>query len=714
MKAGKYTIKELFLNRYVERILIPEIQRDYVWGKEQVEGLFDTLMDSFKSYNNAIPISLNTEDNELQNEFNLFLKKRNHSASVGFIYAYHDSDYPGRYYLIDGQQRITTIILLLITLASGNDELRERFEQTYMHERHIKLDYKVRQAAHDFFNNFINHILTGNTDIQQQRWYYSFYKSDVTIRHILDNHDTISKYLNTHNVDASGLYDYIEYYTEMWYFDTNISEQGEELYIYMNARGEQVQANENIKADLLGRLTTIEEKDNYGKEWEEWQDFFWKNKGGNPNADKGFNEFLACISGIQKLFENNEDFYSNKHFEELNGINVKDIMPVLKLDIVKKHIQGLQYLMENKETFKKLYKYSDWVDISINSIWGILNKEKTNWFANYRDENRGTERNRMVYMWGVLSYLYKTDLQNAELSEVFRVLRLFYIRFNNFNRSVASLERTVKNFKLNGIYGNPQNESWPLAAFDNGELQLTTEEENAKKQVLIKLENEELRRSVEELIWEIEDHPYNLNGKDVGGTNITHLLSLNEHTSTEELQRVKNKFYELFPIKEQRHLLIQNVLLHYGRYWYRVTPVNYTNLKFDDWYKIIRNRNDQRDSVEIDAFELFWREFLEYEGSITKFYALKKEKVIAKSGITKIQDMLLWYNQALENKMWQQGNYIAYSIGWYCGLPDWENNDAAFPIIRKLYNTKGDLKGGVKQELYILLPESAKLTTPTN
>jgi len=39
MKAGKYTIKELLVNREVEQIIIPEIQRDYVWGSEQVTAL---------------------------------------------------------------------------------------------------------------------------------------------------------------------------------------------------------------------------------------------------------------------------------------------------------------------------------------------------------------------------------------------------------------------------------------------------------------------------------------------------------------------------------------------------------------------------------------------------------------------------------------------------------------------------------------------------
>ena len=51
----------------------------------------------------------------------------------------------------------------------------------------------------------------------------------------------------------------------------------------MNARGEQMQENENLKADLLGKMKLINgdtesltvKKDKKGKTWEEWQHFFW-------------------------------------------------------------------------------------------------------------------------------------------------------------------------------------------------------------------------------------------------------------------------------------------------------------------------------------------------------------------------------------------------------------------------------------------------------
>ncbi len=56
MKAGKYSYKELFVNRYVSQLVVPEIQRDYVWKKEQLEGFMGTLYDDFEKYITEEPL----------------------------------------------------------------------------------------------------------------------------------------------------------------------------------------------------------------------------------------------------------------------------------------------------------------------------------------------------------------------------------------------------------------------------------------------------------------------------------------------------------------------------------------------------------------------------------------------------------------------------------------------------------------------------------
>lgn len=94
-------------------------------------------------------------------------------------------------------------------------------------------------------------------------------------------------------------YQYLHDYVQFQYFDTNLSTQGEELYLSLNSTGHPTEENENIRALLLENEPLADRRE-WGKKWEGWQQFFWKNKGSNPNADYGFDEFLRwlCILGL--------------------------------------------------------------------------------------------------------------------------------------------------------------------------------------------------------------------------------------------------------------------------------------------------------------------------------------------------------------------------------------------------------------------------------
>ena len=340
MKAGKYSLKELFNNRYVNQIVIPEIQRDYVWGKNQVEGLLNSIHEDFENFKKGIDINqLPQLEVEIQKAFKEFYNKQKYACNIGFIYAYNDPEYSGKYFLIDGQQRLTTIYLILLVLASEKPDFRGKFIKLYTHSGLPIIDYRVREASHYFLKEVIDNYHNNGIEITNQSWFYNDYKNDKTISSIVSNIQIIKGFLNEKGLINDDFIDYIQNYIEFWYFDTNISEQGEELYIYMNARGEQMQENENLKADLLGKLNVpvdspkslSELKNNWGKKWEEWQQFFWVNRNGNPNADKGFNEFVNCIAGLENYLGNKQIVYTKEEFDngdrgKKNQIAYSDIL----------------------------------------------------------------------------------------------------------------------------------------------------------------------------------------------------------------------------------------------------------------------------------------------------------------------------------------------------------------------------------------------------
>lgn len=301
MKTGRYNIAQLLTSPEVEQIVIPELQRDYVWGERNVKGLLASILANYKSIVNQTLLIKDSQgngiDSDIMNYLNEEYMRLRYNTRVGFIYAYHDRTLSDQYYLIDGQQRITTIFLILLALYSRS-KYPEQFRKLYFVSSLPKLDYKVRDVAHNFLVDFIEYELTkknNNDTFKESSKYYHDYDKDAT---------ALSIYANYYNVivpelahyEAESLINYIEHYIEFNYFDTNMSEQGEKLYLYMNSRGESLSAQERIKSIIVGRSS---DKLKAGKMWEDWQNFFWRVKSqSDKNADRGFFEFLKWATII--------------------------------------------------------------------------------------------------------------------------------------------------------------------------------------------------------------------------------------------------------------------------------------------------------------------------------------------------------------------------------------------------------------------------------
>ncbi len=310
MNTGKYSVKGLLTSSEIEQIIIPEIQRDYVWQVSNVQGLMSSIWEHYsqkkdlhldilekKTEQTSVAISKDIIS-VLSEEYTRLI----HSTRIGFIYAYHSPDYPGKFFLIDGQQRLTTIFLMLLAAYKGAKEF-DSFKKQYFPMNLPKMDYMVREITHDFMVDFIEHETAPDADtpFRESKRFYESYNSDITTGHILENYQEIKAFLDKKMAGQESerfyksVIDYIENYIEFNYFDTNLSEQGERLYLYMNSRGEELSKQESLRPLLVRRS---QDKLNAGILWEDWQNFFWEHRGENRNADEGFAEFLRWCTII--------------------------------------------------------------------------------------------------------------------------------------------------------------------------------------------------------------------------------------------------------------------------------------------------------------------------------------------------------------------------------------------------------------------------------
>lgn len=687
MKAGKYTIRELFVNRNIDHIVIPEIQRDYVWQSSHVKKLLDSIVADYRGFQDFhLDSSLSNLDESAAKAFLDYYRRLKCASNIGFIYAYTDTEYPGKYFLIDGQQRLTTIYLVLMVLAEMDTAFKAVFSKLYFIGNVPYLNYRVRESIQSFFPRAMEYYLAGKTDITDQSWYHDDYKSDKTVSAVLENVNFIRTYIKKNGLAEEGFIDYLQHYVDFWYFDTNISEQGEELYIYMNARGENMQSSENLKADLLAKIpeggSSDSIKNSWGAKWEEWQDFFWKIRGDQENSDKVFDEFVYAIAGLENYRQEYgivKEYHKNK--KKADPILHEDLLHCFKdqgLEKIEGYFQALQFLCDESNITSFVSRYhigTEWVGDMVNLIKQMLNANTTNWFANSGDENRGTEHNRMVFLWSLLYYTSSYKGQD-KLDDVFRVARIFYSRYHNYDRSVRTIKSGCEVLLSEGIF----------SANASGE-------ERLKYAWLSARAHQADFRAIEEVIWQLEYHPINLNGRDMGFVNSSHLIDYTRFDQTiHDLKMICVKFYDLFPLKPDGKPDWKNwdklitTLLFYGAFWYEKTTNNYTNLDFDSERRIVRDV-DSKDKV----FRTFFTNLL--SSNLDTLYGQKVYPIALEGETTERLLQLRWYAGQLKEEMWSEGYFIAI------GQNDHKKWDKYFSNTLRLVNTRGNFNGGNPQVL---------------
>jgi hypothetical protein len=205
------------------------------------------------------------------------------------------------------------------------------------------------------------------------------------------------------------------------------------------------------------------------------------------------------------------------------------------------------------------------------------------------------------------------------------------------------------------------------------------------------------------MLWQIEDHPFNLDGSDVGLTNSSHLINFEEKITLEKLTKIKDTFYNCFPADKStdssRFPEVLSLLLHYGKFWKRKSPYYYENYQFNDWRNIVRSRTPHLTGIE---FNVLFNELMESGWSVEQLLAEKRKRYIEGTDDS-LLNKLLWYNNNLQEDMWNQGPYIAL-----CEYYTENKKDQAFDERKPFLNTKGDFKGGSPRELYTLLPEDKR------
>lgn len=238
----KFTLKELLENNY---IIVPQLQRDYAQGRETEKELRKSFVSKIKQ--------------ALQNE--------SKPLNLDFVYGYteiisHDTI---AFIPLDGQQRLTTLWLMMWYLSPRDNYIVNEEHQSYLR----KFTYKTRLSSNRFCQNLITKSLEINPNIKISEqitdtpWYMASWNNDPTILSMLNMLDTLQEEIIDLDVAWDNLsnnnkvtFDYIDIKSEEFKLT-------DELYIKMNSRGKPLTTFENFKAQFSSLLSS--DKTNYSK-----------------------------------------------------------------------------------------------------------------------------------------------------------------------------------------------------------------------------------------------------------------------------------------------------------------------------------------------------------------------------------------------------------------------------------------------------------------
>jgi len=365
--ANPKKIQEIFQNMYI----IPEFQRPYSWVDEQCTKLFEDLTDFFKDRDNI-----------------------EESYYLGNIVIYPEGE---AWVVIDGQQRLTTILLfikaifsnarsvtILEELLMGKDPLTGKVKNDV-----LKIESRVIEDDKKDLEGIILHdSFTGKSRIKQNYLLLEKMLKDW-IKENGINAEDVNKFIST-----------MLYNVVLLPIECNSRDDALTIFNTLNNRGLPLGDADIFKAELFQSVMTDQQsKKELIKRWT------ILNK--NDQIDSLFRDYMHVVRSERG--ETGREIGMRKYFtDSKNGINFKDWRAILG---------SLEKLnMDNKE-------YEEDKPIDIENMWSLLNDVpneycqypiKVFWFKNvflndsslFLPKNKLNELKKLVIRTVKYYYLY--------------------------------------------------------------------------------------------------------------------------------------------------------------------------------------------------------------------------------------------------------------------------------------------------------------------
>lgn len=430
------------------RIIIPNIQRDYVQGRDDKVSVRNPFLSAIKE--------------SLEEEKPLHLD---------LIYGYIRND--SEFIPLDGQQRLTTLFLLHWYLANQSGKLAE-FQRILWDKDNdqARFVYQTRPSATTFCKALcserVNLKLDGKGISDQVRdcsFFRDYWSSDPTVKAILSMLDAIHSNFKS----TSGLYDKIVTNDKSMplltfdCLDIDYLDSSDLLYIRMNDRGLPLSSFDEFKASIEQYLTVNKSTEyDFSKKVDgDWTDMVWSSIYRNDDSfsstlyDLAFSHlfFAHIITGLC-LVKKEQDV--EKLFDQfLDAVKINSSISFFQYteyELFKpdddESTKIVEAIVEGMDTLVSLWPHADTQLTPRNlNIRSLVNS-----IEDFKDHGEQTRKySERVLLYGLLRYYHKTD-SSTELDNSFktwaRILQNIVdaTEYNNPQEFIKSIKTIDKMF----------------------------------------------------------------------------------------------------------------------------------------------------------------------------------------------------------------------------------------------------------------------------
>jgi len=260
LKKGEIDSKKMLVKDVFKMwFRIPEYQRPYVWGYEEITDLLDDL---------SFAHSEKPDSEYFLGSF-VFQAK---PADPGLGRKFPEND------LLDGQQRMTTLLLLMAVIRDlSNDPSIKNKCQEYIFQEADKVEkiperVRVVFAIRDVVQEFIDQYVKTKDGTSDEKAIEQIAKKtqDVSVRNMAEAILEIREYFKQEGASKPDeLLTFIANNVLMIYVATENLEDAFRMFTILNNRGIPLRNSDILKSLNLGALETEKDKLKYAKLWEE-------------------------------------------------------------------------------------------------------------------------------------------------------------------------------------------------------------------------------------------------------------------------------------------------------------------------------------------------------------------------------------------------------------------------------------------------------------